>query len=198
LVPYDLTVGLTVFAVVFLLELPDKTALATLLMASRLRPVPVFLGTALAFLIQSLVAVFAGSLLSFFPRAPVRIVAGLAFVVVAAVLVRRNFRQEVAVEEREIVKEQRRHRSPFVTAFLVVFIAEWGDLTQLATAALQARYQRAATVLLASTLALWCVSALAVVAGNRLGAVIPQRPLELTAAVITAIIGILLISGKLG
>jgi putative Ca2+/H+ antiporter (TMEM165/GDT1 family) len=197
-VPQDVTVGLTVFAVVFLLELPDKTALATLLLASRLRPIPVFAGTALAFLIQSVVAVFAGSLLSFLPRAPVRIVAGLAFVVVAAVLVRRNFRQEVEVEEKEIVKEQRRHRSPFVTAFLVVFIAEWGDLTQLATAALQARYQRAVPVLVASTLALWSVSGLAVVAGNRLGAVIPQRPLELTAAVITGIIGILLISGRLG
>jgi putative Ca2+/H+ antiporter (TMEM165/GDT1 family) len=197
-VPQDVAVGLTVFAVVFLLELPDKTALATLLLASRLRPIPVFAGTALAFLIQSVVAVFAGSLLSFLPRAPVRIVAGLAFVVVAAVLVRRNFRQQAEVEEKEIVKEQRRHRSPFVTAFLVVFIAEWGDLTQLATAALQARYQRAVPVLVASTLALWSVSGLAVVAGNRLGAVIPQRLLELTAAVITGIIGILLISGRLG
>lgn len=196
--PYDFSVGLTVFAVIFLLELPDKTALATLLMASRLRPVPVFAGTALAFLVQSLVAVFAGSLLGFLPRAPVRIVAGLAFVVVAAVLVRRNFQREVEAEEKEIVKEERRHQSPFVTAFLVVFVAEWGDLSQLATAALQARYQRAVPVLVASTLALWCVSALAVVAGNRLGTMIPQRPLELTAAVITGIIGILLISGKLG
>lgn len=196
--PYDLTVGLSVFAVIFILELPDKTALATLLMASRLRPIPVFVGTALAFVVQSLVAVFAGSLLGFFPRGPIRIVAGLAFVVVAAILVRRNFREEAEVEQQEIVREERRHRSPFVTAFLVVFIAEWGDLTQLATAALQARYQRAVPVFLGSTLALWSVSGLAVIAGNRLGALIPQRPLELTAAVITGIIGILLISGRVG
>jgi putative Ca2+/H+ antiporter (TMEM165/GDT1 family) len=196
--PTDLTIGLSVFAVIFLLELPDKTALATLLMASRLRPLPVFAGTALAFVIQSLVAVFAGSLLGFLPREPVRIVAGLAFVVVAAVLVRRNFRKQAEVEQQEIVREERRHRGPFVTAFLVVFIAEWGDLTQLATAALQARYQRVVPVLVASTLALWSVSALAVVVGNRLGALIPQRPLELVAAAITAVIGILLISGLVG
>lgn len=196
--PYDLSVGLTVFAVILLLELPDKTALATLLMASRLRPLPVFAGSALAFVIQSLVAVFAGSLLGLLPRAPVRIVAGLAFVVVAAVLVRRNFRKDVELEQQEIVREERRHRSPLVTAFLVVFVAEWGDLTQLATAALQARYQRAVAVLVASTLALWSVSALAVLAGNRLGAMIPQRPLELAAAGITGVIGILLISGRLG
>ncbi len=196
--PTDLTIGLSVFAVIFLLELPDKTALATLLMASRLRPLPVFAGTALAFVIQSVVAVFAGSLLGFLPRAPVRIVAGLAFLVVAMVLVRRNFRQEAEVEEQEIVREERRHRSPLVTAFLVVFVAEWGDLTQLATAALQARYQRPVPVLVASTLALWSVSALAVIAGNRLGALIPRRPLELAAAGITGAIGILLISGRLG
>jgi len=197
-VPTDLTIGLSVFAVIFLLELPDKTALATLLMASRLRPLPVFAGTALAFVIQSVVAVFAGSLLGFLPRTPVRIAAGLAFVVVAAVLVRRNFRKQAEVEQKEIIREERRHRGPFLTAFLVVFIAEWGDLTQLATAALQARYQRAVPVLVASTLALWSVSALAVVAGNRLGTLIPQRPLELTAAVITGAIGILLISGRVG
>jgi putative Ca2+/H+ antiporter (TMEM165/GDT1 family) len=196
--PTDLAIGLSVFAVIFLLELPDKTALATLLMASRLRPLPVFGGTAIAFLIQSLVAVFAGSLLGFLPRAPVRIVAGLAFVVVAAVLVRRNFRRQAEVEQQEIVREERHHRGPFVTAFLVVFIAEWGDLTQLATAALQARYQRVVPVLVASTLALWSVSALAIVVGNRLGALIPQRPLELVAAAITAVIGILLISGLVG
>jgi len=197
-VPTDLTIGLSVFAVIFLLELPDKTALATLLMASRLRPLPVFAGTALAFVIQSVVAVFAGSLLGFLPRAPVRIVAGLAFLVVAVVLVRRNFRQEDEVERQEIVREERRHRSPLVTAFLVVFVAEWGDLTQLATAALQARYQRPVPVLVASTLALWSVSALAVVAGNRLGALLPRRPLELAAAGITGVIGILLISGLVG
>jgi putative Ca2+/H+ antiporter (TMEM165/GDT1 family) len=85
-----------------------------------------------------------------------------------------------------------------VTAFLVVFVAEWGDLTQLATAALQARYQRPVPVLVASTLALWSVSALAVVVGNRLGALLPRRPLELAAAGITAVIGILLISGLVG
>jgi putative Ca2+/H+ antiporter (TMEM165/GDT1 family) len=197
-VPTDLTIGLSVFAVIFLLELPDKTALATLLMASRLRPLPVFAGTALAFVIQSVVAVFAGSLLGFLPRAPVRIVAGLAFVVVAVVLVRRNFRQEAEVERQDIVREERRHRSPLVTAFLVVFVAEWGDLTQLATAALQARYQRPVPVLVASTLALWSVSALAVVVGNQLGALLPRRPLELAAAGVTGVIGILLISGLVG
>src|SRR5260370_23940520 len=71
----------TVFAVVFLVELPDKTALTTVVLATRYKPLPVFLGVALAFVIQSLVAVFAGSLIAFLPHQAVRIVAGLLFII---------------------------------------------------------------------------------------------------------------------
>ena len=69
----------SVFGVIFLAELPDKTALAALVLATRHRPLPVFLGTALALVIQSLIAVIAGSLLSALPAQPVRIGAGLLF-----------------------------------------------------------------------------------------------------------------------
>ena len=55
-----LGLGFTVFAVIFLIELPDKTAVAALLLATRHRPIPVFAGAAAAFLVQSLVAVIAG------------------------------------------------------------------------------------------------------------------------------------------
>ena len=85
-----------------------------------------------------------------------------------------------------------------LTAFLVVFIGEWGDLTQLATAALQARYNQPVIVFSAATLALWSVSALAVGLGNRLGAWVPQRPLQLAAAGIMVLVAIALITGILG
>ena len=192
-----LGLGFTVFTVIFLLELPDKTALAALLLATRHRPLPVFLGTAAAFVIQSAVAVAAGSLLSLLPREPIRIGAGLLFLVVAAVLVRRNLRTEEVDEKRVIEQEETRHR-PFVTAFIVVFAAEWGDLTQLATAALQARYQQPALVFVAATLALWAVSAIAVVLGNRLGAWVPERPLQFAAAGVMVLVAIALITGLLG
>src|SRR5256885_9566723 len=87
-----LGLGFTVFTVIFLLELPDKTALAALLLATRHRPLPVFIGAAAAFVIQSAVAVLAGSLLSLLPREPIRIGAGLLFLVMAALLVRRTLR----------------------------------------------------------------------------------------------------------
>ena len=195
---HALGLGLTVFTVIFLLELPDKTALAALLLATRHRPLPVFAGAAAAFVIQSAVAVLAGSLFSLLPREPIRIGAGLLFLVMAALLVRRNLRKEEADEEQSVEHEEARHRRPFVTAFSVVFIAEWGDLTQLATAALQARYQQPLAVFVAATLALWAVSAIAVVLGNRLGAWIPARPLQFAAAGVMVLVAIALISGLLG
>ena len=79
-----LGLGFTVFTVIFLLELPDKTALAALLLATRHRPLPVFLGAAAAFVIQSAVAVAAGSLLSLLPREPIRIGAGIGSAVMEA------------------------------------------------------------------------------------------------------------------
>jgi Ca2+/H+ antiporter, TMEM165/GDT1 family len=80
----------------------------------------------------------------------------------------------------------------------VVFIAEWGDLTQLATAALQARYREPLVVFTSATLALWAVSAIAVGLGNRLGAAIPERPLQLGAAAVMAVVAVALITGLLG
>ncbi len=195
---HALGLGITVFTVIFLLELPDKTALAALLLATRQRPLPVFLGAAAAFVIQSAVAVVAGSLLSLLPREPIRIGAGLLFLVMAALLIRRTLRKDEALGEQAVEPEQVRRRRPFVTAFSVVFVAEWGDLTQLATAALQARYQEPVLVFTAATLALWAVSAIAVVLGNRLGAWIPERPLQFAAAGVMVVVAIALISGLLG
>jgi len=197
-VAHALGLGITVFTVIFLLELPDKTALAALLLATRQRPLPVFLGAAAAFVIQSAVAVVAGSLLSLLPREPIRIGAGLLFLVMAALLIRRTLRKDEALGEQAVEPEQVRRRRPFVTAFSVVFVAEWGDLTQLATAALQARYQEPVLVFTAATLALWAVSAIAVVLGNRLGAWIPERPLQFAAAGVMVVVAIALISGLLG
>jgi len=197
-VTHVLGLGFTVFTVIFLLELPDKTALAALLLATRHRPLPVFLGAAAAFVIQSAVAVAAGSLLSLLPREPIRIGAGILFLGMAALLVRRNLRKDEADEQRAVEQEEVRHRRPFMTAFTVVFVAEWGDLTQLATAALQARYQQPVVVFVASTLALWGVSAIAVALGNRLGAWIPERPLQFAAAGVMVLVAIALISGLLG
>jgi len=197
-VTHALGLGFTVFVVIFLIELPDKTALAALLLATRHRPLPVFAGAAAAFLVQSLVAVIAGSIFGLLPREPVRIGAGLLFLVMAALLIRQNLKKAEAQEAADVEREEGRYRRPLVTAFMVVFVAEWGDLSQLATAAFQARYREPLIVFTAATLALWAVSAIAVVLGNRLGAWIPERPLQFAAAGVMVLVAIALITGLLG
>ena len=196
--PGWLTLFLTIFVVVFLVELPDKTALATVVLATRYRPVPVFAGVALAFVIQSVVAVLAGSLIALLPQQPVRIGAGLLFIVMAGLLAWQTRRQRTADEGEQPPEERRSRERPFLTALSLIVLAEWGDLSQLATVAFQARYNQALLVFTSATLALWTVTALAVTIGNRLGALLPQRPVQYVAAGLMAIIGVVLISGRIG
>ena len=195
--PEWLVLFATVFGVIFLIELPDKTALATLILATKHRPLPVFIGAGAAFVVQTVVAVAAGSIFSLLPRDAVRIGAGLLFLVLAAVTAVTNRSKEVD-EEMEVVKVEQRFHTPLISAFVVVFVAEWGDLSQLATAAFQARYRQPVLVFIAALLALWVVAGIAAVAGNRIGALIPERPLQYAAALVMAVIAVLLISGVLG
>jgi putative Ca2+/H+ antiporter (TMEM165/GDT1 family) len=182
----------TVFGVIFLAELPDKTALAALVLATRHRPLPVFLGAALALTLQSVIAVAAGSLFARLPSQYVHIGAGVLFLVCGVVMWLRKHEDggDPAREE---------HRAEFWSAlwtvFVVVFVAEWGDLTQIGTAGLQAKYRAWFTVLLGSSLALWAVAAIAVFVGNRAGKLLDPKITQKVAAVVFVAIGVLLIAG---
>jgi putative Ca2+/H+ antiporter (TMEM165/GDT1 family) len=180
----------SVFGVVFLAELPDKTALAALALATRHKPAPVFVGAASALTIQSLVAVAAGRLVALLPARPVHVAAGLLFLVSAVFMWRRK-------EEDEDVRERDAAgfwRSTWVV-FAIVFIAEWGDLTQLATAALAARYDAPVVIFAAATLALWAVTAVAVFVGHRAGKMLDPRVTARMAAGLFAFVGVALIAG---
>ena len=189
-----LTIFLSVFGVIFIAELPDKTALAALVLATKYRPWPVFLGAALALTVQSIVAVAAGGLLSLLPARPVHVGAGLLFLLFAVMMWRRGADEDERGDSGHSAREPSFLRA-FMSVFGVVFLAEWGDLTQLATATLAARYARPFTVFLAATLALWCVTAVAVVLGNRAGKVIDPVRTKRIAAVVFAALGALLIAG---
>src|SRR5215472_4747245 len=119
----------SIFAVIFVAELPDKTALASLVLATRHRAMPVLLGAAAALAIQSLVAVLAGSLLSMLPPRVVHIGSGVLFLVSAIVMWRKHD------EEPEADKDggQVGFAKAFTMSFMVVFVAEWGDITKIAT-----------------------------------------------------------------
>ena len=191
---FDPRIFATVFGVIFIAELPDKTAVAALVLATRHRPMPVFLGTALALVVQSLVAVAAGGLLSLLPARPVHIAAGLLFLVSAVFMWRRDEEEEETRDANDTGKPEEFRRALW-KSFLVVFIAEWGDLTQLGTAALAARYRAPVTVFLAASCALCAVAALAVFLGNRLSAVIHPRHTQRAAAIVFVLLGVGLLSG---
>ena len=179
----DLHLLFSVFGVIFIAEIPDKTAVAALVLATKYRPFPVFLGTALALTVQSVIAVAAGGLLSRLPTRPVHIVAGLLFLVFAVMMWRRKADAPDAAKEGAEAKEPTFLRT-FSQVFGVVFLAEWGDLTQLGTATLAASSGKPLTVFVGSTLALWCVAAIAVFIGHRAGKVLKPDLTKKVASVI--------------
>jgi putative Ca2+/H+ antiporter (TMEM165/GDT1 family) len=184
----------SVFGVVFLAELPDKTALAALVLATRHRPLAVLLGAASALTIQSIVAVAAGQLLSLLPPRPVHIFAGGLFLASAVVMWRRG---NEAAEAKNGDGAAGGFWHSMAVTFGVVFVAEWGDLTQLATAALAARYRSPFVVFAAATLALWAVTAIAVFVGHRAGKLLNPDLTKRIAAVVFALAGVALIAGVL-
>ena len=177
---------------IFLAELPDKTALAALILATRHRALPVFLGASLALTLQSVIAVAAGSLLAQLPSPAVHVGSGLLFIGCALLMWIRKH-EDAAVTGR--AEEEAGFWSALWTVFLVVFVAEWGDLTQIGTAGFQAKFHAWFTILLASTLALWSVAALAVFVGNRAGKLLDPKLTQRVAAVAFMIIGVLLAAG---
>lgn len=181
---------LSTFALIFVAELPDKTALAALILATRHHGGGVFLGCAGAFLIQNIVAVLFGSVFSLLPHTVVHIASGLLFLLFAGLM---WFRKD---EKKGDLKEIPANFWPTVgKAFMVIFIAEWGDLTQLAAATLVAKTQEPWTIFLSATLALWCTSALAVIVGSQAQKWINAELLQKIVAILFAAVGILLLSG---
>jgi putative Ca2+/H+ antiporter (TMEM165/GDT1 family) len=191
--PPSLTIALTVFGLVFVAELPDKTALATLVLATRNRALPVFLGSAAALAIQSLVAVAAGQVFALLPARIVHIVAGVIFVISGVVMWMRHEDDGKGADESKM----KGFWSTAWAVFLVVFIAEWGDLTQIATAALAARYRAPVAVFFGSTLALWSVAGIAAIIGNRAARFLNPHLTQRIAAVLFALVGVALVVTEL-
>ena len=187
----------TVFGVIFLAELPDKTAVAALLLATRYKPGPVFLGAALALAVQSVFAVAAGGLVSLLPTRPVHIGAGVVLLVSAIVMWARKSPETSEMQSVQSLTGEPTFLRAFASTFSLIFVAEWGDLTQLGTAALAARYRDPVTVFLAATLALWAVAALAVLVGNRARAFMNPEITKRIAAVVFLALGVALVAGVL-
>ena len=184
---------LTTFGVVFLAELPDKTAIASLILGTKYRPSWVFTGVAAAFAVHAVLAVTAGSLLSLIPERPLQAIVAALFLL-GAVLMLRSHGSEDGEEEAEEAPELGEgvgFAKVAWTAFGVIMVAEFGDLTQIVTANLAAKYHDPLSVASGALLALWAVAALAVTGGRTLLRIVPLRLVRRLTGVVLVVLAVI-------
>lgn len=166
----DLVVVALAFAAIFVVELPDKTFIATLVLSTRYRPILVWIGVGLAFAVQTGIAVAFGKVAGLLPTTWVHLGVILMFLAGAVILVRsaRGADEEEAETEDEYAAKARDAHGLRVVGvcFLVLFAAEWGDLSQLLTLSLVAKYDDPVSVFVGAWAALLTVSGLAVLVGR--------------------------------
>lgn len=165
---------ITAFGLIFLAELPDKTMFASLAMGTRMRPLYVWFGTSTAFIVHVAIAVGAGGLLGLLPDWIVKLVSALLFAFGAFMLLRGGDDND---DEDGETKTVTGFWPVYSTAFMAVFISEWGDLTQITTANLAAGNGAWSTAI-GSAAALMSVSALALLAGRFIATRVPLKTVQ--------------------
>jgi putative Ca2+/H+ antiporter (TMEM165/GDT1 family) len=177
-----------VFGVVFLAELPDKTALAGLVLGTRYRASYVFAGVAAAFAVHVALAVAAGSVLTLLPQQIVHALTGVLFLGGAAVLLMARGGADDDAEVRRPGNQSFWKVSG--AGFMLILVAEFGDLTQIMTANLAARYDDPLSVGLGAVLALWAVAGLGILGGKALMKRVPLKLITQVAAVLMVGLGV--------
>lgn len=189
----SLAVAAIAFGVVFLAELPDKSMIASLVLGTRYRPLYVWIGAASAFAVHVVIAVAAGGALSLLPHRLVEAIVAALFLIGAAILLVRSesAEEEAGIDEAgvpEVVAPTLRRVVSL--SFVVIFIGEWGDITQIATANLAAKYDDPLGVGLGAVLGLWTVVAIGVIAGSKLVERVPLALVRRITGVILAVLGV--------
>jgi len=175
-----------VFGVVFLAELPDKTALAGLVLGTRYRASYVFAGVAAAFAVHVALAVAAGSVLTLLPQQILHALTGVLFLGGAAVLLMKRDEDEGEVRK----PENQSFWKVSGAGFMLILVAEFGDLTQIMTANLAARYDDPLSVGIGAVLALWAVAGIGIVGGKALMKRVPLKLITKVAALVMLTLGV--------
>jgi putative Ca2+/H+ antiporter (TMEM165/GDT1 family) len=190
----SLAVIATTFALIFLAELPDKTALASLVLATRYPGRYVFLGAAGGFTVQVAIAVAAGSLLALLPHRVLEGVVAALFLIGAGLMLWHSRGDGEPVEQAPEVKPVSSPWRATLVSFSVITVAEFGDLTQIVTANLAAKYDWP-SVAVGAVVALWAVAAIAILGGQALLRWVPLKVvIRAAAAIMLALAGFSLYS----
>jgi len=190
----ELLTAAIVFATVFAAELPDNSGLASLVLGTRYRPGWVFAGAASAFAVHVVLAVTCGGLLGLLPHKIVQIAVAMVFLV-GAVLV---LRADDDDDEAEINAGGAGFWAVAATSFGVILLAELGDLSDIVIASLAARYHHdLVAVGIGSVLALWTVTAVAILGGQGLLRILPLRWITRLAALVMVVMAGFTLAGVL-
>jgi len=183
----DLQLYCAAAAITFFAEIPDKTAFTSFILSTQRKPWAVFAGGAVAMAIHAGIAVALGTLLALLPPEPVRILCGCVFLFFAGVLWVRKEEDDEAAQAR---KKPKGFFGVALTAFSIIFVAEWGDLTQFSTAALAAKHHSPWTIFFAAVTGLWAAIGLAGWLGGKAGLAFRQRTLQRVAAGVFLALGL--------
>lgn len=187
----NLGIVLASFVVIFPAELPDKSTIAALVLGAKYKPLQVFVGAGLAFAVQTLIAVFVGHLLGLLPHRPLQLIIGLLFTLGAILLLKGLGRMSTAKQPGRQTPHQPSPWRVSALAFGIIFMAEFGDLTQIAIANLTAKFHYPISVAVGSTLALWAVGAIAIWGGKSVLKLMPIRLFTQIAAGTLALLAIM-------
>jgi len=162
----------TTFGLIFLAEIGDKSQLVCMALAARHHHRPVLAGAIAAFVLLNILAVvFGAGAAHWVPERILAAVVAILFAVFGVLALRADEQ-----DGTEKIKEQSGH-GVFATTFLMLFLAEMGDKTQLTVAGMAGTLP-AVPVWIGATLALGATSALGIVVGRKLLRRIPLRRLH--------------------
>jgi len=168
------------------MEFGDKTQLGVLTLSARYKlRAPIFLGAMAAFVIVCTLGVGIGeALLNVLPVWLLSKVSGIVFLALGLLMLR-----ELKKEEESSIIGQR--RGPFASTFLMIFVSEFGDKTQIAMITLAAKFGSPFEVLIGALLALGAITALGTLVGERIARIVPISITRKIAAAIFVAIGLL-------
>lgn len=176
---------LTSFIFIFLAAAPGRTTFVLVLFASQGRLKNIFIGAAAAFFIQSFISVLLGEILALFPQPVVELIAGILFVYFAY-----SF-WKMSAKSIELLDSDR--NISIKSVFLVVFMAEFGDVSQLAIAATAAKSSSKFSIFVLAVIALWIITGIALLVGHNLKQLFKPSLIQKAASVAFLIMGFVLL-----
>jgi len=185
----DIVLFFTAFSLIILAETGDKTQFSVITLAMHYPPIPVIVGSILAFAIVNGIAVVAGVfILMVLPVFWVKIGAAVLFLLFGGYTLYDLKRHEEEEKERGVESDQ---KNGFISSFSLIFLMEFGDKTQIATASFVAGYGHPVLIFSAVLLGLSLLTVLEVKLGAILSKKVEPERMKVIATAIFILFGII-------